>query len=237
MSVALRPSQVADDNGVITFLLCSFLLLVFVVLLRRRTVAEQITNFLYPPVVDSQSPSSEKPANRFLGVWFTDVLLTISCCLLLGILYYMYADSQWPLWTVPLTSWHWLGLYAAVCFLFFFLKQYLIRLINHIFFRRAKRLRWQQDYDFIFNLECILLLPLTTLVIFSEITRKDVIYVFLFGLLFVKILVLIKDYTYFFVKIHGLLHLFVYFCALEAVPLLVLWTVLGRVTKYLTTIL
>ena len=233
--VEYRPPQVADNNGVVCLLLGSFLLLVFVVLFRRRSAAEQMSNFLYPPLTRAQAASPEKDDNRFPGIWFTDVLLTMMCCLLLGMLYYIYADRHWALWMVRLTVWHWLGLYFSVCFLFFVLKQLIVRLINTIFFPRSKRLLWQHDYDFLFNLECILLLPVALIAIFSEMTAEYVIYVFLFVLVFVKILVLIKDYTYFFAKIHGLLHLFVYFCALEAVPLLVLWTVLGRLTNYMTT--
>ncbi|MBP3822254.1 MAG: DUF4271 domain-containing protein [Bacteroidaceae bacterium] len=238
MPVELRPHLPYDNDSLTLLLLLCFLLLVVVIVLRRRTVSEQISNFLYPQVSQSSSGShSDKLNNSFFGGWLTDYLLIIMACLLYGTLYFLYAKEHWTLWTVPLTTLHWLGIYSGVCLVFFALKQLLIVTINHIFFPREKRRLWVQAYGFLFNSESILLLPLLLATIYLRLSPEIVIYSFLFLLLFVKTWVLIKDFTYFFGKFYGILHLFVYFCTLEAVPILVLWTVLGCLTNYLTTTL
>lgn len=234
--VELKPQMLYDNDAITLVLLFCFLLLVVVVLLRRRTVGEQIISFLYPQIGQNASNAhSEKTRTGFFGGKLTDVLLVLMSSLLWGVLYYLYAESHWLLWTLSLPPLHWLGIYAGACLVFFMLKQLFVGTVNAIFFPREKRRLWLQSYSFLFNLESVLLLPLVLAAIYFRLTPENVAYSLLVLLLFVKTLVLIKDFTYFFGKIYGYLHLFVYFCALEAVPLLVLWTILGRLTNYMTT--
>jgi hypothetical protein len=157
--------------------------------------------------------------------------------MLSSILYYAYALTHWTLELVPLNSLQILGIYTGVFFLFLLAKQFLLHVVNAIFFDIRKRRAWHQDYSLLFALESILFLPLGLLTVYFGFTPEKGLYVLGFLLLFVKSMVLIKDYAYFFGKIYGVLHLFVYFCALEAAPILVLWTILGRLTNYMTTTL
>ena len=238
MPVELRPQLLYDDNAFTLLLFCCFLMLVAVVVLRRRSVGDQISNFFYPQLNQSSSTTpSGKPNRNLFGSWVTDVLLILLGSMLLATLYFFYAADHRPLWTLPLTSLQWVGIYSLVFLVYWGLKQLFATTINAIFFPRNKRRLWVQACSFLFNVQVILLLPLVWAAFFLKLPPAIVIYSFLFLLLFVKTWVLIKDYTYFFGKFYGTLHLFVYFCTLEAVPLLVLWTVLGRLTNYLTTTL
>ena len=233
MPVELIPDTLQHNDSITLLLfICLFLLLV-VTLLRRRTLAQQISNFFYPQT--SQHLTSTASEN--LNLELTTALFAIVSCLLAATLFFTYAQTYWNLWLIPLTSLQLLGLYAALCFLVLLLKQLLFRIVNTVFFNRDKRHLWRQSYGFLIHVEGVLLLPVTLMAVYFDYSSEKVAYVVLFLLLFVKSLVLYKDFTYFFDKFYGLLHLFVYFCALEAAPLLVLWTVMSRLTNYLTTTL
>lgn len=77
----------------------------------------------------------------------------------------------------------------------------------------------------------LLFFPLLLLLIYFQIDLKIVLISGLTLLLIVKILLLLKCFSTFFEKFYGILHLFVYFCTLEAAPVVVLWTILKEFTK------
>lgn len=230
MPAELMPETLYRNDGVTFILLLGFLLLVGWVLLRRRSFGEQVSSFLFPQSTQSQSATATEQAGRELML----ALLAVVASLLASVLVYSYAIGRWNLGLIPLSSLQLLGIYSGVCFLFLIAKQQLLRFVNSIFFTSEKRQLWRRDYAFLFTLESVMLLPLALLAVYFGIPSEKVVLYLLFLLLFVKSLVLIRDFTYFFAKIYGFLHLFVYFCALEAAPLLVLWAVLDRLTNYMT---
>ena len=233
MSTEFMPETLFRNDGISLFLIFGFLLLVVLVLSRRHSFSEQVSNFFYPQSFQSKAVTSSEHAIQELKL----CLLAVIASLFAGVLVYFYAHSHWNLWLIPLSSLQLLGIYSGICFLFLILKQLLLRFVNAVFFTKVKRQLWRQAYAFLFRIESVLLLPVALLAVFLGLSYETVTWGLLILLFFVKSLVLIKDFTYFFDKNYCLLHLFVYFCTLEAAPLLVLWAVLGRLTNYMTTIL
>lgn len=134
-------------------------------------------------------------------------------------------------------DWELMLAYALVMFAYLALKQGLYHWVNNIFFTKDQRAKWRTHFTSVLRVETIATSPVVLMFVFL---RIDILLAFeiLAGvLLFVKIWLLWRCFSVFFKKKHGILHLFVYFCTLEAVPILVLWTVLGRLTNYLTTTL
>ena len=227
------PEALNRNDGVTIIVLICLLLLVVVVVTFHTSFSKCVKNLFFT----QNNQNSKSTTQEIHNTEFVYGLLGLMWCMLSSILYYAYAQNHWTLELVPLNSLQILGIYSGVFFLFLLAKHFLLHLVNGIFFDIRKRRVWHQDYSILFALESILFLPLGLLTIYFGLTPEKGLYVLGFLLLFVKSMVLIKDYAYFFGKIYGVLHLFVYFCALEAAPILVLWTVLGRLTNYLTTTL
>lgn len=233
LSTEHLPETLHRNDGVTIIVLVCLLLLVIVVVTFHTPLSKCLKNLFF-----TQSNQNSKPTTpEIYNTEFVYGLLGLMWCMLSSILYYAYALTHWTLELVPLNSLQILGIYTGVFFLFLLAKQFLLHVVNAIFFDIRKRRAWHQDYSLLFALESILFLPLGLLTVYFGFTPEKGLYVLGFLLLFVKSMVLIKDYAYFFGKIYGVLHLFVYFCALEAAPILVLWTILGRLTNYMTTTL
>ena len=162
-----------------------------------------------------------------------DVIVMLLIALLAALLFFCYAQTTTNLTTMQVSQIQLLGIFFAISALVIFSKTALYAFVNNIFFSRSKRLTWNESLGRITLLESLLLFPLTLLAVYFNLSTINVVFALVVMLLFVKILLLFKTYSTFFVKIYGILHLIVYFCALEAVPLLVLWLVLTKTTDYL----
>lgn len=226
------PEVLYRNNSVVIFLLLCLLLFLAMVLVQRTSIGEQVSAFLFPQPRQSHLSLAVERWSKSV----TRMISVVMFSLLAGILYYVYVHRSGSVQSIfSLSTWTLLGIYSGVCCVLLLFRQWMYFFVNSVFFEREQRRLWREDYAFLFSLEVILFLLLAVLVVYFDLPLKKCIWGALIVLLFVKILVLAKDFTYFFKKIYGVLHLFVYFCALEAAPLLVLWTTLDRITQYLTT--
>ena len=120
-------------------------------------------------------------------------------------------------------------LFGAILLLwivYFLLKRMMISFVNWVFFRDEKIFTMQRVYTFIYVVDAMLVLALAMAVVYLPVPHEKVLISSLCIVLFVKLLLLFKTYKIFFPKIYGTLHLIVYFCTLELIPLLVLRQVL-----------
>ena len=130
-------------------------------------------------------------------------------------------------------------LFAALFLLwivYFLTKRMLTGFVNWVFFRSEKIFTWQRAYTFIYVAEAMLSLVLALVVVYQPVPPGDVLLSTSCLVVFVKILLLFKTYQIFFPKMYGSLHLIVYFCTLEIMPLLVLWRAL-KYTALLSTVM
>ena len=98
--------------------------------------------------------------------------------------------------------------------------------VDNYIFRRGKIFTWKRVYTFLLAAEAMLFLVLALVVMYLPVTSSEVQLLVLIPIIFVKIVLLFKTYQIFFPKMYGTLHLIVYFCTLELIPLLVLQQVL-----------
>ena len=111
----------------------------------------------------------------------------------------------------------------VACFLTYALmKTALYVIINSVFFTQRKSQRWLKLFIFLYALEGIAIFPGAMLAVYFSISLKNIVYYFCFILFFFKILTFYKCWSIFFRQKGGFLQTFLYFCALEIVPLLIL---------------
>lgn len=120
-----------------------------------------------------------------------------------------------------------LGAFFLLWLAYFMAKRLMNNFVNWIFFRSEKIFTWQRSYTFIYVAEAILFLALALVVTYLPFSPEEVLLMAFCLVVFVKILLLFKTYQIFFPKFYGCLHLIVYFCSLELMPLLVLQQLLA----------
>ena len=100
-------------------------------------------------------------------------------------------------------------------------------------FDRRDNEQWLKSYLFLVALEGALLFPVIMLVAYFSLPTHIAGVCVAFILIFIKILSIYKCKTIFFKKTGVFLQIFLYFCALEVIPLLALAGSLSMVSQYL----
>ncbi len=130
---------------------------------------------------------------------------------------------------------------AALCVLtgagYFLLKNVLYSFVNWVFFSPSERRVWHSSYTFIYMVESVLILLSLLMIVFLNISTETAGFILLLALVLAKIVLIYKTFSVFFRSIYGCLHLIVYFCTLEALPVLVILKLLTKFAVIPTGIL
>lgn len=154
-------------------------------------------------------------------------------CLLLSVLQYFYTQ-QFIASTFILESQYLLiAIFFGVIMVHHLLRLGLYTLVNSVFFDLKKNLQWIQSSLSLSALLGLLVFPAVMLLVYFSVSLENVIIYFLISLILVKILAFYKCFIIFFRQKGGFLHLILYFCALEIVPLLALFGFLVLIGNYL----
>ncbi len=131
--------------------------------------------------------------------------------------YYPFPETPYLLFVAFVMLW--IGYFVA--------KRWMENFVNWVFFRQEKTLTWERSFTFIYVLESMLFLAFSLVMVYLPISHEEGLFLAICSVVIVKILQLFKTYQIFFPKMYGTLHLIVYFCTLELMPLLALQQVLA----------
>ena len=228
---APHPLQMEQQNADIISLtiLSSFMLVMIILRYHRPAFQVDWKDFFFSKNVKLMTHTDQNREEKLR------IVMTLLISLQGVIATIVYAPNNLLL-TTSRSVWKVFCLYTFVFMGYFCFKQFLYRLVHAVFFNRTQREIWLQHFTFLLTIESILLFLITTLLIELHIDSHFGLIAVIFMLLFVKIALLLKCFSTFFDKSYGLLHLFVYFCALEAAPLVVLWALLMKILNNLTTL-
>lgn len=225
----IRPYHLSNDSNIIAIMVICFLALSLIIHHSRKFIAHQAHAFFQPPSYQNKYINEETSLDAVSYLTAVIVLGCMGC-----ILYMYYVQNAFNLFLCYLPQYALLGIYSTVAVTFLILKNLLAAFINWIFFSKNNRQEWRQSYNYLLLLETTVLMPVVAGCIFSRLSPENII---IYALLIVgmfKLALLYKTFRTFSFRIYGLLHLLSYLCALEIIPLLLLWVVLGRITNSLT---
>lgn len=225
------PPALFRNDGVSIALLSCFLLTLLYLASSRRRLSERIKTFFRP----KQSTTTSSIAEPETYEW-VHLLLGCQLSIIGALLFYSYAREQQSVDLINLTPLTLLGIYTAVFMTMLIVKQRLYHFVHAIFFTTAERRRWYESYSLLFIIESLVLFPLALLSVYFDLAPEKVSISLAILLLFVKILLFFKSFSVFFGKLKGCLHLILYFCALEAIPLLIAVGILIELTRLFITI-
>ncbi len=207
-------------------MLCLLVFVVMVVLYRstRHTLRQLVSDFVFA----SNTANNDEPKN-VLPQWAFCLLTAIEAALLFA----FYAEGHWTFQLFPVSRAAVLGLYVAASLCIVALQQVGYAVTHSVFFTPAQHLALHRPTVFLFALQAVLFFAFVLATIFFDLSEENMFYALLVLLLFVKIWGISRSFSFFFHEKYGLLHFFIYFCTLEAAPLLLLWSTLVGLTNFL----
>lgn len=218
------------------YILCSMLLLtltIAILLYRgRTTICFRLKEFF----TTKRSYSQENVNSNNREVYSTFFLTSISAISLTLILFNLAAKEIGFDSIVGIPYWFFAAGYAAIVG-FIYLKAWLYALINWTFFHREANNRWTSGYLLLTSVLAFILSPLSIVCTLIENSHKIVIQILLVVLFLYELLLFCKLLVNFGGKIYGYLLLFLYFCTLEVMPVLILyrivtWILNNFIVKY-----
>ena len=207
------PFSMRNDNlFTITLLLC---FVVFIVSLSRSTylLTHQAKTFFQSSYkADSDMPSAY-PVFHVIMVVITSILLSFAS--------YIFVTEGFTSDFVVESQYLVVIIFFACFLVYFFVKWIAYSLVNTVFFGSKKRLQWNYSYLFIISFTGILMFPLVFLMVYFNMSIENAVFYIISILVLNKILTFYKCWSIFFRQNVFFLQIFLYFCALEATPLLV----------------
>lgn len=150
-------------------------------------------------------------------------ILVLQTTVCMGLLAFGFLDDFYPQRLQADSPYVLLGCDIGVCIVWMALRLGLFHLVNSILFEREACRAWMSGMWLIVMASGLLLLPFTLLATYFDLslsTQQSVL-VLIGGVS--EILLIYKSYITFFRHKGGSLHLILYLCTLEIIPLLLLW--------------
>ena len=150
-------------------------------------------------------------------------ILVLQTTVCMGLLAFGFLDDFYPQRLHADSPYVLLGCDIGVCIVWMALRLGLFHLVNSILFEREACRAWMSGMWLIVMASGLLLLPLTLLAAYFDLSlsSQQSVLVLIGGVS--EILLIYKSYITFFRHRGGSLHLILYLCTLEIIPLLLLW--------------
>jgi len=219
-----------SDNFVTLLLLLSFFLMAWVVARSRHYLTEQFKDFFCER--ERNNLFSERTQRELSGQLF----LIFQACFAIGLLFFDFTQVHQPAVFAGVSPYQILGVGVLSSILYYLVKVGLYASVNSVFFERQQVRRWTDVYMLCILSLGVALLPIALLVVYFSLSYNVMAILFLLALLVNKIVLLYKCFQIFFKGAAGLMHVFLYFCTLEIVPLLVLVRLMMRANLFLLAI-
>jgi hypothetical protein len=224
------PYTIANDNLITGLLLLCFIMSAIVISRSQRFISRQIKHFFY----------HQESENTFLtetsGEVQFQLFLVLQTCFLLSIVIFFWVNSPVS-GTFIVEQYTVIGLFTAIMAGYFLVKAIAYSLVDNVFFSSKSNIRWLLSFLFIISMEGIVIYPAVLLLTFFHLSINAV-YIYTLAVIFLfKLLSFYKTYSIFFKGGGGYVQNFLYFCALEMMPLLALWGVLQMAGNNLKVIL
>lgn len=220
------PYRVVNDNLLTVLLIFSFIIMTRLYAKLRPFVRQQLHDFLFPPHGQAKVVTNPSSYEKYCSA-FIIVLLSI----IGGIIFFGYAQYSQDIFLGQLSPYFLLTVYSGVLLCYFMLKSMMYSFVNWVFFDKTKILHWRLSNRFVLITETWLLFPTLLVIVYFNLSVHLATLMFVSVLVFVKMLLIYKEIQIFFPKFSVFLHLFVYLCALEVMPLVAIWALMTQITE------
>ena len=221
------PYTVHSDNLLTGLLLFSLIMVVLAFANVKGFLVRQAKSFFYFSY-DVASEMSETAVE--LRFQFFLVLLSCLLCSLLFYFYTLYFIGESFILRSP---YYLILIYWGIFIAYYVLKVLLYSITNLVLFDGKRNKQWLRSFLFIVSAEGVLMFPVMMVKGYFDISMFSASVYAVVVLIIIKILTIYKCYNIFFKRNVVKLQIILYFCALEMVPFLLLWSVLNATANML----
>jgi len=220
------PYRTGADNLVASMLVVGCLVAILALARSMRFVMKMCKNMFFTE--NERTTTVPDTAAELRGQGW----LVLFTSLLLAVTYYSYALSAAK--GVTFMPRHGLlFVYIAAVIGYFLFKTAIYQFVNWVFFDGKKNEQWNKSVLFITAMEGVLLSPFVLLHIFGSLSLQITLIGVASVVILAKILTFYKCYLIFFQRFGAILQIFLYFCALEMIPLVGLVGLLETFNEFL----
>ena len=209
--VLVSPPCYADNFMVCMLLVCAFILAA-VLSDRKGYLLQLLKGFFLPRESAIEGVRTTRVVYLRIGMYIVNL---ISAAQLLAI--YVAERSSWTY------GYGRLCLFSGMAIaLFYLVKMLLFALTDRIFFDFSTTKAWEQSYARLTILSGVPLFLMAVVAVFFNVSLNVLLCMFFVVLILLEICLLYRAFHIFLSKKYGILQFFVYLCALELMPLLVM---------------
>jgi len=221
------PYTLSGDDTITGLLLGCFVLALISLSGSLNFIMRQMKNFFY-------MPRSAASLTETTGEVRFQFFLVLQTALLLSIVYYLYNRTYVAADYIFDTQLVIIGIFFGIITAYFVLKGVVYNMVNWVFFNKEKNGQWNKTILFLSSIEGVALFPVVVLQVYFRTDMSTTLIYALVVAIITKILTFYKCYAIFFRKTGVFLQIFLYFCALELVPVTALFGTLLITGNYLT---
>jgi len=222
------PYSMRSDDVITGLLLGCFVLAIIAITRSRQFIYRQAKNFFYIPRSENVTEITET-ASEYRFQFF----LVLEACLLCGLLAFLYTETNIADTFILKSQYQLIGIFFGCFLAYFLLKLLFYTILNTVFFDKKKNGQWIKSQLFIWSMMGIALFPLVLLQSYFDLSMQSSLIYAAIIIILVKILTFYKCYVIFFRQNAFFLQIILYFCALEIVPMLILFGILAQIVDYL----
>ncbi len=219
--------RVDNDNYVTGSLLVCLLMLVYALNHSRYQLSHQLHEFFYPPHERSNEPRSITFAP------IVSFLTTVMLSLMGGLIAFVVAQSRYNLFLSQLSPYLLLFIYMGLFLALFLIKRLAQEFVGWVFFSPLRRSSWRESTSLVGLLQCAAIFPLGMVFLYFRLSPLHTLWSIVAVVGIGKLMLMWRARTILFPHFGLTLHLFVYLCTLEIMPLLALWKIMEFITDNL----
>lgn len=210
------PEILSNDNVITGLLILCFLFIAFTWSRISDFIVRQLKTFFYLQRADRDiTETGNEMKFQFVFIGLT--------CLVYGLLYYLYVTAYIADTFTLSSEYTILAIFIAVFLLYFTLRFVIYSGVNILFFNSKDNKKFLTSLLFLTAMEGAVMFPILLLLAYLHFSPVYAAIYCAFVLILVKMLTFYKSYIIFFKQKRVFLQIFLYFCALEMVPLIALW--------------
>ncbi len=218
------PYRLWRDDWVSGILLACTLLLAYALNHSRYQVRMQLHDFFFTP--------REHPATREANVFapFVIFISTLLLSLMGGLVVFVVAQSTLNLFLSQVSPYLLLFIYTGCFFAYFLVKRLMQVFVGWVFFNPFQRDTWRETTALVILMQCCAIFPLALVFVYFHLAPIHALWILAGVIVAGKLMLAYKAYAIFFPRLFLVLHLFLYLCTLEIMPLLAL----GKIMEFIT---
>lgn len=219
------PYTIAGDNLITGILMACFVFALIAMAKSGNFLRRQFKDFFYTRREGTTEMTETSGEVRF------QLFLVLQTCLLLSLVFFFYTGNYaGTSYTMP--QYLIVGAYTGIFVAYFAVKAILYAAVNWVFFDKKKNIQWNKGMLFLSSVEGIAFFPLVMLTVYFSLSIQTMVIITAVVIILAKLSALYKCHIIFFSKSGGFVQSFLYFCALELMPLGSLWGVLVLTDNY-----